>query len=292
MTKKQEVEYNLVGGAVRDLFIPNQTVVSTSDFDVLVVGSDYKELLYYLIAQSNVQIFVPEARYINLILADSFTSDLFDRDNANWNSYKTGVIKCKVNGKDKVDYALARKECDNDYTNNSVVPEGVIINSSVTLLEDLSRRDFTQNSMVLPLNNPINLFSYNIKELYDPFNGLKDISNKVINTVGKPMDRFIADPTRVLRLIKFMLRFGFEASIEIKTALDNSLNKEQIEQLINSYKLKINNDRTGQELKHIFNSTHNVYEAISLMYNLLPKELLNVIFNDNVYLQPTVIHNK
>ena len=292
MTKEQEVEYNLVGGAVRDLFIPNQTVVSTSDFDVLVVGSDYKELLYYLVAQSQVQIFVPEARYINLILADSFTSDLFDRDNANWNSYKTGVIKCKVNGKDKVDYALARKEKDSSYSNNSVVPEGVIINSSVTLLEDLSRRDFTQNSMVLPLNNPINLFSYNIKELYDPFNGLKDISNKVINTVGKPMDRFIADPTRVLRLIKFMLRFGFEASIEIKTALDNSLNKEQIEQLINSYKLKINNDRTGQELKHIFNSTHNVYEAISLMYNLLPKELLNVIFNDNVYLQPTVIHNK
>ena len=280
--------FHLVGGAVRCLF--TNEVNTNSDYDVVVVGLTYKEVLVYLLNQSNVQIFVPESRYIQAILFDFI--DRVDKSNSNWNAISSGVIKCKVDGKYKVDYALARKESDSNYNTNSVVPSNVVIDSNVTLLEDLSRRDFTMNAMTLQLSNPLDLFSYNIKDLYDPFNGRDAIYKRIINTVGRPIDRFVADPTRVLRLIKFMLRLDFDASMQIKMNLDDGLYKDQVNTLVESYRLKINDDRTVNELKSIFNSKHSVYKAIGIMYRLLPKSLFDVIFNDNVYLQPTIIHNK
>lgn len=62
---------------------------------------------------------------------------------------------------------------------------------------DLMRRDFTINAM-----------AYNDKNgLVDLFGGIEDIKNKVIRCVGNPDERFTEDALRMLRAIRFAVRF-------------------------------------------------------------------------------------
>ncbi|WP_024614062.1 CCA tRNA nucleotidyltransferase [Clostridium sp. Ade.TY] len=82
--------------------------------------------------------------------------------------------------------------------------------------DDLSRRDFT-----------INAFAYNPKEgLKDYFNGIDDLSNKIIRTVGNSNTRFQEDALRMLRAIRFSAQLNFE--IEKNTFESIKLNKELI----------------------------------------------------------------
>jgi len=72
--------------------------------------------------------------------------------------------------------------------------------------EDLSRRDLTINAM-----------AYNVREgkLIDPYDGKKDLENRIIRAVGNPHERFGEDYSRMLRAIRFACKFDFE--IEEKT---------------------------------------------------------------------------
>ena len=76
-------------------------------------------------------------------------------------------------------------------------PENVNFVSSV--LEDVKRRDFTVNSIL-----------YHPKiGFYDPQNGISDINNKIIRTVGDPNLRFEEDALRILRAFRFSSQLGF-----------------------------------------------------------------------------------
>ncbi|NND89770.1 MAG: multifunctional CCA addition/repair protein [Granulosicoccus sp.] len=66
---------------------------------------------------------------------------------------------------------------------------------SVTLEEDLSRRDLTINAIAQTVDG----------ELVDPFGGKSDIDQRVLRHVS---DAFVEDPVRVLRVARFMARFG------------------------------------------------------------------------------------
>ncbi len=68
-----------------------------------------------------------------------------------------------------------------------------------TLEEDLKRRDFTINSIVL---------NYKF-EIIDPYNGQKDLEDKVIRTVGNPNDRFSEDALRMMRAVRIASQLGF-----------------------------------------------------------------------------------
>ena len=59
--------------------------------------------------------------------------------------------------------------------------------------EDLSRRDFTVNAMA---------YHPNVGYI-DPFDGQKDLANKILRAVGDPRLRFGEDPLRILRGIRF-----------------------------------------------------------------------------------------
>lgn len=72
--------------------------------------------------------------------------------------------------------------------------------------DDLSRRDFTINSIALNLAG----------EFIDPFDGQKDIKAKIIKTVGKPVERFDEDALRLMRAVRLATELEFE--IEKKTA--------------------------------------------------------------------------
>jgi poly(A) polymerase len=66
--------------------------------------------------------------------------------------------------------------------------------------EDALRRDFTINSMFYDLNKGTVL---------DHADGLGDLRRKLIRTIGDPEIRFLEDPIRILRAIKFAARLGF-----------------------------------------------------------------------------------
>lgn len=66
--------------------------------------------------------------------------------------------------------------------------------------QDLSRRDFTMNAIVLLNNNTY----------YDPFGGRIDIISKKIKPVGKGKDRILEDPLRMLRAARFASQLDFE----------------------------------------------------------------------------------
>lgn len=83
------------------------------------------------------------------------------------------------------------------YTNKSRKPEVKFVPS---LDEDLARRDFTMNAMVLRSDGTI----------YDKFGGKLDIYAKQIKTVGMPKDRIIEDPLRIFRAARFAARYGFK----------------------------------------------------------------------------------
>ena len=78
-----------------------------------------------------------------------------------------------------------------------------------TLDEDLARRDFTINAMALRYAQGKPL------QLVDPYDGQKDLKNKIIKTVGDPNKRFGEDALRLLRAVRFATTLGFK--IEEKT---------------------------------------------------------------------------
>lgn len=82
------------------------------------------------------------------------------------------------------------------YTNKSRKPEVKFVPS---LDEDLARRDFTMNAMVLKSDGSI----------YDPYGGRLHIYSKKIQTVGMPKDRIMEDPLRMLRAARFAARYDF-----------------------------------------------------------------------------------
>lgn len=93
----------------------------------------------------------------------------------------------------KEEYALARVE-----RKISAGYHGfeVDFSSTVTIEEDLARRDLTINSMALDVEND---------ELIDPYGGRGDLLNGVLRHTT---DAFAEDPLRVLRLARFAARFS------------------------------------------------------------------------------------
>ncbi len=72
-----------------------------------------------------------------------------------------------------------------------------------TIDEDLSRRDFTMNAIALRFAQGKQIF-------VDPFDGKKDIENKLIKAVGNPVERFKEDALRLMRAIRFATQLTFE----------------------------------------------------------------------------------
>jgi tRNA nucleotidyltransferase/poly(A) polymerase len=70
-----------------------------------------------------------------------------------------------------------------------------------TIEEDLTRRDFTVNSIAW---HPLR------EELLDPFAGFADMQAHILRTVGAPEERFREDYLRILRALRFAGLFGFE----------------------------------------------------------------------------------
>ena len=112
--------------------------------------------------------------------------------------------------KTKEEYALARTERK---TGRGYKGFAFDASKTVTLEQDLARRDLTINSMALSAND----------QLVDPFNGQTDLQQKCLRHTTAA---FSEDPVRVLRTARFWARFGPEWHIHNDTiALIKSMRK-------------------------------------------------------------------
>jgi tRNA nucleotidyltransferase (CCA-adding enzyme) len=153
----------LVGGVVRDVLLNHQNL----DVDIVVEDDGIK------VAQE---------------MARNFGGGVRSHP-------KFGTAKVIFDDGLKVDVATARMEY---YESPGALP--VVETSS--LKRDLSRRDFTINTLAIKLNRK------DYGTLIDYFGGLGDMKGKVLRVLHNLS--FVEDPTRIFRAIRFEQRFGFK----------------------------------------------------------------------------------
>lgn len=141
---------------------------------------------------------------------------------------------------DKEPFEVTTYRVEGEYKDNRRPDE---ISFVTNIKDDLSRRDFT-----------INAFAYNSKEgLKDYFNGLEDLQNKIIRTVGDSNKRFNEDALRMMRAIRFASQLDF--NIE-KSTLDGIKKNKNLLKNISSERIRdelcklllSNNTRKGLNL--------------------------------------------
>ena len=98
----------------------------------------------------------------------------------------------------EIEVASARLE---KYEESSRNPSEVVISK---IDDDLLRRDFTVNAMAISLNKD------NFGEFFDPFNGMKDLSNKILRTPLDSDTTFSDDPLRMMRAAYFSSKLSLE----------------------------------------------------------------------------------
>ncbi|EHJ25291.1 tRNA nucleotidyltransferase/poly(A) polymerase family protein [Clostridioides difficile 050-P50-2011] len=162
------------------------------------------------------------------------------------------------------------------------------------IVKDLSRRDFTINSI-----------AYNSKTgLVDPFNGYEDIQNKYIRCVGNPVDRFEEDALRMLRAVRFSAQLNFKIaegtkqSIHKKADLIKNVSIERIQTEFNkilvSDSSKLNLLKSTGLLKFIIPEIceledviqHNPYHIYDVQKHTL---IATEVIEDELYLKLTML---
>jgi len=199
---KLGIECYVVGGWVRDLMLHRES----KDIDIVVVQPTLSNQpsMADTIASA-------EAPRWGILLAEAVANRL--GKGAHLSVFKTyGTAQVKK-GDTELEFVGARKESYRHDSRNPIVEDG-------TLEEDQNRRDFTINAMAICLNKD------RYGELLDPFDGMYDLEDCIIQTPLDPDITFSDDPLRMMRAIRFATQLGFNLTGECFDAI--ARNRERI----------------------------------------------------------------
>ncbi len=90
---------------------------------------------------------------------------------------------------------------------------------TVTLEEDLKRRDLTINAMAQTPSG----------EIIDPYHGQADLEKKILRHVSLA---FVEDPVRILRVARFHARFGFDIAPDTLLLMQKMVAQGEVEALV------------------------------------------------------------
>ena len=160
-------------------------------------------------------------------------------------NYGTAMINA---GDFEVEFVGARKESYHFDSRKPVVENG-------TLEDDQNRRDFTINALALSLSPG------NYGALLDPFDGIKALEEKIIETPLNPDITYSDDPLRMMRAIRFATQLHFKITPDSLKAIKRNKDRIKI----------ISNERIVDELHKILLS-NTPSTGFKLLYHtgLLP----------------------
>lgn len=122
--------------------------------------------------------------------------------------------------------------------------------------QDLARRDLTINAIAYDITT---------KEIVDPFNGRSDIENGIIRCVNDANERMSEDALRILRALRFSIKYGF--SIEENTKKAMIFNKELLK--------KISKERITDELRKTLETKNSILDKFmeyhEIIFTIIPE---------------------
>ncbi len=235
------MEMYLVGGIVRDMILGIRS--KDHDFSVILPEGTIEpfSVMRNNLIDRGVEIFVETDEFLTI-------RGRFARDDKDY----PGVA---------ADFVLARKEStESDGRRPDAVEPG-------TLLDDLSRRDFTVNAMALMADG----------ELIDPFDGQEDLRDRTLRFVGDPMTRIREDALRVMRALRFSVTKGFIMALETEEAI--------CDPAVPILLSRISEDRRSEELSKMF--TFDTEASLDALASI-PTGLRGAIFSGRVRLDSTL----
>lgn len=173
IAEQEKNEVYAVGGYVRDIVLNRER----NDLDILVIGSgtEFAKKVADVLSIKNVSYY------------KNFGTAHFNFEGMN------------------IEFVGARKE---SYDRNTRKP--IVENGSFT--DDISRRDFTINTLAISLSKN------NFGKLIDTYSGLDDLQNQLIKTPLDPFKTFDDDPLRLMRAFRFASQLSFNIDEGIMTA--------------------------------------------------------------------------
>lgn len=214
-----------VGGCVRDELIG----VKSKDIDYAVECGSFEEMREHIARIGT--IFLEKPEYL--------------------------TIRAMING-EPADYVMCRKD---GYYSDNRRPDSV---EPGTILDDLSRRDFTINAIAIDTATG---------EYYDPFNGAADLKLGKIVCV-RSSQRLEEDPLRILRAI----RFAITKNLRLDTSIIGFIQYACLSNMLRTVSI----ERIREELQRCF-----AYDTVATL-DYIASFNLSFLFENQLWLKPTL----
>lgn len=236
-----EVKLYQVGGSVRDELLG----FHSKDIDFAVEAESFEQMRNFLV-ERGFEIFVETPQYFTIRAR-------FPKDG----SFSFGNLETKGL---TVDFALCRH--DGLYSDHRR-PDSVEVG---TIFSDLKRRDFTVNAIAVGVDG----------SRVDPHNGMADLVQLRLRTVGDPLERFTEDPLRILRALRFSVTRDMWFAADLKNTLYSPAVPEMLQ--------LVSEERVREELHKMFK---NDTAASMRLFECFPALRDGIFDGFNIWLEPT-----